>query len=242
MSARRELLDELDGPALAALHPARPGLDRALADGERRIGDDQVRVHLRPGAEAAALRAHALRAVEGEAAAASSPKDRPQSWQALSSEKTVVLDSSGRPPADLLLVGVGDDERPLALAQRRLDRVGEPGRACSAFTTSRSMTSSMSCLSFLSSSSRSVERVDHPVDADAGEAALAARRRAGPCTRPCGSGRAARGAGASCPAGSSRIVVDDLLGGLLADRPAALRAVLHADARRRARAGSRGPR
>src|SRR6185295_5688856 len=62
-----ERLDHPERPTALLLQRVRPGLDRSHADALRRVRDDQVRVHLRPGAEAVALVAHAERVVEGEA-------------------------------------------------------------------------------------------------------------------------------------------------------------------------------
>ncbi len=60
----------------------------------------------------------------------------------------------------------------LALAERRLHRVGEPASCRSGLSTSRSTTTSMLCLVFLSRVMRLLEAADLAVDARPGEAAL----------------------------------------------------------------------
>ncbi len=47
---------------------ARPGLDGALGDGQALVGDHEVRVELHPHAQAGAIGAGAVRAVEAEVA------------------------------------------------------------------------------------------------------------------------------------------------------------------------------
>ena len=140
----------------------------------------------------------------------------------------VLLGIDARPDL-LLLVGVGDDERPLALAQRGLDGVGEARARCPSFTTRRSTTSSMSCFSFLSRASRSGELVDHAVDAHAREAALrdVAEQVLVLALAVLDERREQRGCGS--PRGDCRIASTICCARLLADRPAAAGAVLHAD-------------
>ena len=58
--------DRLDDRLVVARAPHRPGDERALGDGEARVGDEQVGVDLLLRAEAGAARAGAVRRVEGE--------------------------------------------------------------------------------------------------------------------------------------------------------------------------------
>ncbi len=60
-------LDDPKRPSFAALHRGRPGRNRALPDGQRRIRDDEDWVDLRPRPEAVARGAHPDRRVEREA-------------------------------------------------------------------------------------------------------------------------------------------------------------------------------
>ena len=204
------------------VHPAGPGLDRALADGARRVRDDEVRVHLRLRAQAVAVRAHAQRVVEARSApGVSSPKREP----AVVAGVQLAHHAVGRLGAGL----VGDDEDALALAQRRLHRVGEPRPACRGLSTSRSTTSSMSCLDFLSSVDALLEPADLAVDARAGEARASARPPALLVLALAVLDQRREQHAACVPAGSLQDLVDDLLGALLADLAAAVLAVLHAD-------------
>ncbi len=103
---------------LAARDARGPHLDRAVFDRPRLVWDDQVGVHLRAGAEAAALGAHAQRVVERE-------RRRRQLGER---EAAVVarVELAHRAIGGLRRGLVGDDQHALALAQRLLDRVGEP--------------------------------------------------------------------------------------------------------------------
>ena len=62
-----ERLDHPERPAALLLQRVVPRLDRAAADAPRGVGDDEVGIHLGPGAETVALVAHPERVVEGEA-------------------------------------------------------------------------------------------------------------------------------------------------------------------------------
>ena len=97
--------------------------------------------------------------------------------------------------------------RPPAVGElERAARANPPGGcAMSGRTTTRSTTTSMSCLNFLSSAGTSRDLVERAVDLDALEALLHAARRA-PCgTRPCGRAPPAPADRAAClPAAPAR--------------------------------------
>ncbi len=169
-----EVLDELEGPPLAALHPARPRLDRALADRERRVGDDEVGVHLGARTEALAVGARAERRVEREALRRELAEAEAAGVAGvqLGEEAIVLLVLLGVARPDLLLlVGVRDDERALALAQRRLDRVGQPG--ADPLLHDEAIHHELDVvLQLLVEHEPLGQLVDHPVHAHAREAAL----------------------------------------------------------------------
>ena len=238
-----EVLDELEGPALAALHPARPRLDRALADRERRVGDDEVGVHLGARAEALAVGARAERRVEREALRRELAEAEAAGVAGvqLGEEAIVLLVLLGIARPDLLLlVGVRDDERPLALAQRRLDRVGQPG--ADPLLHDEAIHHELDVVLQLLVEHEPLGRAGRSSRPRARARSRASRgRRSAPGTRPCGSGRAGRagGCGRSRDTGGSppRSAAPS------ACPPAARTRGSAAGPRRRtARAGSRGPR
>ncbi len=116
----------------------------------------------------------------------------------------------------------------LALAERGLDRVGEA--AVRSGLHHQPVDHELDVvLHLLVEGERLLERADLPVDARPGEAPLLRVRRGGPGARPSGSGPAGARSRSFVPAGSPEDLVHDLLRGLLADRAAAVAAVLHAD-------------
>ncbi len=122
MSEPDRLGEGLDQPVeVVADVAARPRGDRALVERLGRVGDDQLRVDLHPGAEAGALRAGAPRGVEGE---------RPRLELV---EGQVVVQAGQVLGVHPLAVRVGlrqvdevEDDHAAREAERGLDRVGEP--------------------------------------------------------------------------------------------------------------------
>ncbi len=107
--------DRLDDRLVVARVPHRPGHERALSDGERRVGDEQVGVDLLLGPKAGAARAGAVRGVEGEDA-------RLQLGQA-----DAVLGAREALGERLgLAVDDVDCHEAVREGQRRLDRVRQP--------------------------------------------------------------------------------------------------------------------
>ncbi len=90
---------------------------------------------------------------------ASSPKERPQAWQAFSSEKkrSCFLYSSGSMPGPTFCSLSASATTSVPLPSRSAVSTESVSRErIPSFTTRRSTTSSMSCFSFLSRASRSV--------------------------------------------------------------------------------------
>ena len=173
--ARREVLDELEGPALAALHPGGPGLDRPVADGAGGVGDDEVGVHLRPGPEALAVGAEAERRVEGEVLRCELAEGETAgvAGALLGEEPVVLLYPSGSMPGPTFCsFSASATMRVPSPSFRAVSTESVRRERMSSFTTSRSTTSSMSCFSFLSRRSRSVRGWIIPSTRDAREAAL----------------------------------------------------------------------
>src|SRR5205814_4564419 len=142
------------------------GLDRAFADALRGIGDDEVRIHLRPRAEPVALLAHAERVVEREAVGGelreANPVDR--------TGEVLAVDGEGLARVWKL----GDRlEDALALAEGRFHRVDEPPVGFAALDDQSVDHHGDVVLALLIEVDVLVERADGPVDAGAGEAALA---------------------------------------------------------------------
>ncbi len=102
--------------------PGRPGLDRALAQAALRVGDEQFRIDLLLGAQAGALRAGAVRRVEGE----------DPGFQVLDRQGVVVGAGQVLGVAALavrVVLGQVDEveqDQAAGEPQRRLDRVGQP--------------------------------------------------------------------------------------------------------------------
>ena len=174
--------DRLDDRLVEARVAERPGHERALADRERRVGHEQVGVDLLLRAEAGAARAGAVRRVEARRCAARAPGARRRARGRRSSREKV---SSTRRRARRRRRG-----RRRAAAAVSTDWASRVRR--SGFITSRSTTTSIVCLNFLSSVDRLLEQVLLAVDLHAREALLRAAPRRRPCTRPCGRGRPAR--------------------------------------------------
>src|SRR5205823_1944378 len=104
------------GPALVAPGPIAPGLDRAVADRQILIGDDQIRVDLHARAEAVAVDAHAEGAVERERLGGqlgqADAKVRAGARLAVGAFARLALDR--------------DHHGPAADLHRRLDRIRQP--------------------------------------------------------------------------------------------------------------------
>ena len=107
--------DRLDDRLVVARAPDRPGDERALGDGEARVGDEQVGVDLLLRAEAGAARAGAVRRVEGEDA-------RLQLRQA----DAVLGAGEALGERHRLAVDHVDRDEPVGELERRLDRVRQP--------------------------------------------------------------------------------------------------------------------
>ena len=161
-----EALDDAEGPALAALHGGGPGGDGAVADREAGVGDDEVLGGLHAGAEAVAGRAHAERAVEGEALRVELREGLAAAGAGLAEEaaefRGLAAFSLGCFGADL----------PVALAQGELDGLGDPALVAGAGDDAVDDDGDV-VLELLVELRGGLERVDLAVDLDADEAAAA---------------------------------------------------------------------
>ena len=103
--------------------------DRPVAETERRVGDEQVGVERVTRAQAVAVGAHALRAVEAEELRARRlVAEVAVRAGVVGREEDVLGSARPRPPRSRspLVRFDGDDQRPLAQLQRLLDRLGQP--------------------------------------------------------------------------------------------------------------------
>ena len=145
--------------------------NRAVVEAQRRIGDEQVRVERELVAQAVAVEAHALRAVEAE-------QLRPRRLVADVAVRAGVVRGEqdvsrvgSTSAAAFVVVRLGRlrlGSRPTTIRfprrerERLLDRLRQPRAAASASAFSRSMTTSMSCLMRRSSFRSSVSRTTWP--------------------------------------------------------------------------------
>ena len=107
--------DGLGLPALAPLHRRSPRQDRAAANGKIGVRDQELRVHLGPGAQSVARRASADRRVERE-----------RQWHELT-ERQSAVEAGAIFGEDTFFVADLRDQLTAAFLQRQLDRVREPG-------------------------------------------------------------------------------------------------------------------
>src|SRR6185437_10324877 len=112
----RDGVGDVGRPARVLAGALAPGLDRAFADREAPVGDDQVGVDLHAGAEAVAVDAHAERAVERERLR----RQLGQADAAVGAGARLAVGALARLALD------GDQHRAAAHLHRRLDRVGQP--------------------------------------------------------------------------------------------------------------------
>ena len=212
--------DRLDHRLVEARAADRPRHERAVVDRQRRVGHEQVGVDLLLRAEAGAARARAVRRVEREDA-------RLQLRQ-----RDAVLGAREALGVRALLVRRRRGRRRRAprraAAPSRRDCVSRRRR--SSFITSRSTTTSIVCLNFLSSAGTLVERVLLAVDLDAREALVAQLLEEIPVLA-LAVAHDRRVHGEARAVGQREDLLDDRVDRLPGDRPPADRAVRPADAR-----------
>jgi hypothetical protein len=109
-----EVVEDRARPALGALDHLRPGLDGPLPHAAARVGDHQIRIHLRLGAEPVAVGTHPDRGVEGEALGSE-----------LGKAEVAVMAVEVLGVEVLLAACDVADQEAVPLAERGLHRVGE---------------------------------------------------------------------------------------------------------------------
>ena len=209
----------LDDRLVEARAAGRPGDERALADRERRVGDEQVGVDLLLRAEAVAARARAVRRVERE-----DPRlELRQPDAVLRAGEALARTSAPRRRARRSRRGRPRARSPSrSTAQSRVRRSG--------FITSRSTTTSIVCLNFLSSTiSSSSSRISPSTFTRVKPSARSSSKTS--LYSPLRSRTTGALTVNFVPSGKPQDLVDDRLDRLARDRPAADRAVRPADAR-----------